>query len=236
MLTTYRYLIYSVIEAMKQTSDDAELKKDLVIFWTQVEVNRLRGERLTKRHLQSGKYLNHFYGIQVSTDNVRKYVDMPSGIVDLENDNGVHQVTYHLADYDYCEYPYDVPFEKTTPAKIWSLISIPIRKPSPTRPFMARENEKLFLYGIDMVSVSSVDMWLYTTVDTSHVLDIDREIELSEDQISVLIKRVFDNCRFASLMPNDKANDGKDTSNQMLPKTAVSQVPLQSQESYSQNQ
>jgi hypothetical protein len=215
---------------MKETRDDADLKRDVVTFWTQVEVNRLRGERFAKRTSQSGEYLSHFYGITVQNDGVRKYVDMPSGILDIENDNGIHQVTYHLADYDYCDYPYDVPFEKTSPAKIWSLMAIPIRKPSPTKPFCARENSQLFLYGIEMINVTSIDMWLYTTVDTSHKLDLNETVELAEEQISILIARVLNLARFASLLPNDKRNTGSDENTKSIAKTAMSQTQVETEQ------
>lgn len=229
MTTTYAYLVFSITEALKESRDDADLKRDLVVFWTQVEVNRLRGERFAKRHLQSGQYLNHFYGIEVVDDGTRKYIQMPSGIIDVETDNGIHQITYHLADYEYCDYPYDVPFERTSPAKLWALKAIAIRNPNPTRPFYARETDKIFLYGIDNISVSSVDMWLYTTVSTAHKLDLSEEVELEEGQISVLIQRVLALVRFASLFPNDKTNFGSDGNTQALGRTAVSQTQLEQQ-------
>lgn len=229
-MTTYQYLVNSVLESLKESRDDADLKRDVVVFWTQVEINRLRGERFSKRHQQSGQYLTHFYGVSVANDGVRKYVEMPSGIIDVENDNGIHLVTYHLADYEYCEYPYDVPFEKTMPAKLWSLLAIPIRNFKPTRPFMARENDKLFLYGIENISVSSVDMWLYTTVDATHKLDLTENVELEDGQISVLLQRVLSLVRFASLFPNDKTNFGSDGNTQNVPKTALSNTNPQEQQ------
>jgi hypothetical protein len=219
-----------VKQALKEFRDDADLQTDTIVFWTQVEVNRLRGERFSKRHQQSGQYLAHFYGVTVTNDGVRKYVEMPAGIIDVENDLGLHQVTYHLADYDYCDYPYDVPFEKTMPAKIWSLLAIPIRNPKPTRPFMAREGESLFFYGIENINVSSVDMWLYTTVDTTHKLDLTESIELEDGQVSVLIQRVLALVRFASLFPNDKTNFGSDGNTQALGRTAVSNTAIANQE------
>ncbi len=229
MATTYQYLVYSVKQALKEHRDDADLQLDTIVFWTQVEVNRLRGERFAKRHMQSGQYLAHFYGVQVTNDGVRKYLVMPSGIIDVENDNGIHQVTYHLADYTYCDYPYDVPFEKTSPAKIWSLKATPVRHPKPTRPFMARENTQLFFYGIDEINVDTVDMWLYTTVDTTHKLDLTESVELEDGQISVLLQRVLQLVRFASLFPNDKTNFGSDGNTQAIPKTALSQNQSQEQ-------
>lgn len=229
-MTTYQYLVNSVLESLKESRDDADLKRDVVVFWTQVEVNRLRGERFTKRHLQSGQYLAHFYGVSVTYDGVRKYVDMPSGIIDVENDNGIHLVTYHLSDYEFCDYPYDVPFEKTSPAKIWSLLATPIRKPNPKLPFMARENSRLFFYGIDNISVTNVDMWLYTTVDTTHKLDLTESVELSDEQISVLLARVYNLAKFAALMPNDKSNTGSDGNTQQVAKTALSNTQVQEQQ------
>lgn len=226
-MTTYRYLVNAVLESMKESRDDADLKRDVVIFWTQVEVNRLRGERFSKRLVQSGEYLSHFYGVQVKNDGVRKYAEMPSGIIDVERDNGINLVTYHLADYDYCDYPYDVPFENTSPAKLWALKAIPLRNFTPTRPFRAREGNKLFLYGIENISVESIDMWLYTTVSTTHKVDLDEQVELSGEQISVLIARIYNLARFAALMPNDKTNNGSDGNTQQVAKTALSQTQVQ---------
>lgn len=229
-MATYSYLVNAILESLKETRDDADTKRDVVVFWVQVEVNRLRSERMAKRSAQSGKYLNCFYGIQVSNDGVRKYSDMPSGIIDIENEGGIEMVTYHLADYDYCDAPYDVQFEKTTPAKIWTLKALPLRNMSPSRPFMALENKRLFYYGIEQVSVDKVDMWLYTTVDPKHKIDLNEDVELSDDQISVLMARVYDLARFASLMPNNKTNTGSDENTQSVPKTALSQTQIEQQQ------
>lgn len=229
MVTSYRYLVESVLQMLKEHRDDADIHRDLVVFWTQVEVNRLRGERFSKRFFQSGEYLNHFYGVQVTNDGTRKYIEMPSGIIDVENDNGIHLITYHLADYEYCEYPYDVPFERTTPAKIWSLLSIPIRKPNPKKPYYAREYDKIFLYGLENIAVSSVDVWLYTTVSTSHKLDLNETVELEDGQISVLLQRVINLARFGSLFPNNRTNVGGDENQSSMAKTAVSQTQVEQQ-------
>lgn len=227
MATTYQYFVNSVREALKESRDDSDLKFDTIVFWTQVEVNRLRSERFAKRHMQSGQYLTHFTDVAVTNDGVRKYFELPKDIIDVENDNGIHQITYLLSDYDFCDRPYDVPFEKTSPARLWSLLAIPLRKPNPKRPFFARETNLVFLYGIDLINVPTVDIWLYTTVDAKHKLDLTEVIELEDGQVSVLLQRVLALVRFASLYPNDKTNFGSDGNTQALGRTAVSNSNLE---------
>lgn len=224
---TYRYLVYSILEQIKQTFDDAEMKRSTIIFWTQVEVNRILKERLSKRKLQSGEYLSHFTDIPVLVDGIRKYVEMPSAIVDLDNDNGIHLVTYLLTDFDWCDSAMDVPFTKTSPAKLWALRAIPITKPRPDSPYMAREGSKLYLYGIENVSVDSIDMWIYTSVNPTHLVDLDTEVEISPDQASIIIYRVLALVKFSLVLPSDKLNDGADTTTAANNKTAISQMQLQ---------
>lgn len=224
-MATWRYLTYSILEAVKETIDDADIKRNTIVFWLQVEANRLRQERLAKRKIQSGEYLSHIGDIPVSVDGMRRYVSMPSAIIDLENDNGIAQITYKLADFDYCDSPMDVPFEKTSPMKIWSLKAIGIRNPSPTKPFYAREGDRTYLYGIELVSVDFVEMWLYTAIDPTRQLDLDEEIPIAEDQISILNYRVLSLVRFGLLIGSDKVNDGSDIKGDRN-KTALSQTQI----------
>lgn len=236
MVTTYRYIVYSVLEAIKESKDDSEIKRNTVIFWTQVVVNSLREQRLAKRHIQSGAFLAMVGGIQVLQSGKRKYFVAPSDIVDLENDNGIRQITYELADFDYCDTPMRVPFNKTSPEKVWSLINIPVRKPTPTRAYYAREGFNVYLYGIDNVNVQTVDMWFYAAVTPVHLLNLDAPIELAEGQMEVLINRVMALARFAMLFPNDRTNIGGDLNIQAgRNKTALSQVPIGSQMAQAQN-
>jgi len=234
-MATYRYVAYSVLQAIEESKDDSDLKRNTVIFWTQVIANRLIQQRLQKRRIQSGEFLSHIGQIKVQVSGVRKYVTMPDSIIDLENDNGIHLVTYYLDDYKYCDSAMSVPFEKTSPAKIWSLYAIPIRNPKPKAPKMAREGSSLFLYGIEKINVQYIDMWIYTAIDPVHLIDLDAEIPIAEDQVEVLINKVMGMARFAILLPNDKTNIGSDL-NPILDrnKTALSQAPTYSQDN-SQN-
>lgn len=235
-MATYRYVAYSILEALNENKDDSSIRRNNIIFWVQVAANTLRAQRLAKRQIQSGEFLTHFGNIEVIQDGVRKYVSMPQQIIDLENDNGIEQVTYRLEDFDYCDSPFDQPFEKTEPAKIWSLRAIPLRAPNPTRPFMAREGNKLYLYGIENIAVNYVEMWLRTAVDQTRQLDLDASVEVAEDQIELLIQKVMPLVRFALILPNDKTNTGSDENLNSNNKTALSQAPMQTQENMQQNQ
>lgn len=229
-MASYRYVTYSVLQSTKEWKDDSDVRRNTVIFWTQVIANRLIQQRLVKRKINSGEYLTHVGQIAVLQDGRRKYAIMPSDIIDIENDNGIHQVTYRLDDFDYCHSPMDVPFEKTSPAKVWSLMAIPIRSPKPSAPKMARESTRLYLYGIEQVNVLWIEMWIYTAIDPVHLVDLDEEIPLAEDQIEILINKVMAMARFAILLPNDKTNDGGDNNQtNARDKTALSQVPIGNQ-------
>ena len=237
-MATYRFVVYSILEAIKESKDDSDLKRNTVIFWTQVITNRLIQQRLSKRKINSGEFLSHIGQIQVNIDGIRKYALMPSPIIDLENDNGIEQVTYYLEDFEYCDQPMTIPFEKTSPAKVWSLYAIPVRKPTPSKPKMAREGSNLYLYGIENVNVQYIDMWLYTAINPQHLIDLDTDIPLAEDQIEVLINKVMGMARFAMLLPNDKTNIGGDLNPSLDKKTALANAPISysDQQQQSQNQ
>lgn len=231
-MATFRYLAYSILEALKESKDDSDIKLNTVVFWIQVEANRLRKERLEKRILQSGEYLAHFSGVEVKLSGYRKYFALPSDIIDLQNDNGINLVTYHLEDFDYCDNPMTVPFHRTSPAEYWALMSLPTMNATPQQPYFAREGLNVFLYGIEQVNVSSVDVWLYTAVNPTIRVNLDEECPVPEDQISILNYRVMGLVRFGLLMPNDKSNTGSDGNTKAIAKTAISQanIPTENQQ------
>lgn len=220
-MATYRYVSFAVLEMLKQTGDDADININLVNFWVQVISARLRFERTGKRISETGAYIKHFPYVAVNLDNTRKYFELPESILDLEFDNAIELVTYLLEDFDYCDTPMQIPFEKTSPSKIWSLYSIPIRKPNPNKVFMAREGGRVYLYGIECVDVSYVEVWLKTSVNPSYVCDLDSIVPVEDDQIEILIKRVYGAVRFGMIVKTDKDNEGSDTTTSQRNKTAI---------------
>ena len=102
----------------------------------------------------------------------------------------------------------------------------PYEEPSSTNPYFYRTDDKVFLLGLECVDVpKGLEMGLYATIDPNiDGCNLDDEIDLSEELITVLRNEVLALGRFAFIIPNEKVNEGADQTSQAVQQQNI-QIP-----------
>lgn len=230
-MATYRYVVYDVLETFKQTLDDSTIQPSQVFFWVNVVANRLAKLHADKH--DTGLYETVFSNVSVNVDSSlhdRKYIELPAKIFDLDNEKSVRYITYNLDSLDCCEGPAfsQVFFQRTTSRKSHRLYMNPYEKPSSKNPYFYRVGDKLYFLGTECINLTSVEVSLFTSFETtiSSDCDLDTEIALPDDLIQILIFEVRNLGRLSLLVPKENVNEGEDKINQELRRRGLT-VPQQ---------
>ena len=230
-MATYREVAYNTLESYKKVFDDTTLQLSQVVFWIQVVTNRLRYENKKDKSLQ--KYLTRFCSVPVKTDancKDRKYIDLPTEIMDMDNDKGVHYITYNYDTGSCCTGANftQVQFQPTTPAESMRLAMDEYEKPSAKQPYFYRitgvddcDNvDRLEFLGLECIEVTDVEIGVMCSLNPSQVCDLDSEIPLPDWLVEELIIRVNNLGRFILVSPQELVNDGSDQT-----RRSINQVP-----------
>ena len=109
-------------------------------------------------------------------------------------------------------------------------------KPSPSNPYFYRLGEKvegipvnrLYLVGVDCISVSDVEIAIMSTLDLTSLAGLDDPFPLPDKFISKLMQEVLQLGRFVMLIPEELMNEGADK--QKLPTSTRTTVPQTKEE------
>jgi len=219
MGTPLRHIVDDIEVDLKQNFDDQQITKAQIAYWTIIVANRLRSQHIEKR--SSGAFLTTFAEIPVLVSDVvgdnlvryRKYFDLPDCIYDFNEDKGIAYISYSVDP----ELPDDLPpltqvnFARTTPAALKSIYMNPDTKPDEKNPYFYRSSGRIYLLGLDCIDIDYVEVGLYLTIDPVTEIDLDEDFEFPEELLSVLKRQVLDMGRFALLIPNERINDGNDS-------------------------
>lgn len=221
----YREVCYDILTSLKKTKDDSSVELYHVLYWVTVfanKYNRFTFENTTTSGgnakmlatNDSGLFLTTFPSVSVQTDTAlhnRKYIELPAQIFDLPNERAVRYITYN---HDLCDCAGAnfgmVNFEPTTPVKAHVLYKSAFTKPSPKTPYFYRTQNKLYFLGLESVSVSDVEIGLFTAIDPSEVVSLDEHIPMPDEYVPDLIKEVLNLGRFLSMVPDNRVNTGND--------------------------
>ena len=231
MATTYREVAYSVLESYKKVHDDSTVQLSQIIFYIQIIINRLRQEN--KDDIGISRYLTRFCSIPVYTDKDcknQKYIDLPTDIMDMDNEKGVQYITYNHETGSCCTGSnfQQVQFQPTTPAESWRLTMDEYEAPSPKQPYFYRVTgingcdnvDRLYFLGLDCIDITDVEIGVVCSQSASKVCDLDTEIPLPDWLVEDLLTRVMNLGRFILIPPQERLNEGSDTTNR-----AGNQVP-----------
>ena len=239
MATTWREIVYNTITSLRKNFDDTELQPSQVFFWARIVADRLAKENLDLKEQKgdlSGNNLAVFNSVKVNSDkNGKKYIDIPTAIVDLTNDKGIDYLTYGQ---DTCtgEGSYNilnVMFNRTTPKGLSRLALDPFEKPSPVNPFYYRvgckvdgvDVNRLYLLGGDCLNFTDVELGVICGIDMSSC-SLDDEIPLPSELIQTLTVNVLQLGRFNTLVPDDRVNEGSDEQRAITTQVPVAQSNL----------
>ncbi len=224
---TYRFLASDILEMYNANTDDSELGLAQVVFWINTIANRIRMQHIRK--LPTGAHLLIFQNVPISIEpnSNRKFFDLPKSVYDFSHEKGIDYITYQ--DITDCDNPpafTQNTFNMTTARDSKRLYFDPYEKPSTVNPYFYRTDAKVFLLGLECIDVpKGLEMGLYATIDPNiDGCNLDDEISLSEELITVLRNEVLALGRFAFIIPAEKINEGADQTAQVIQRENI-QIP-----------
>jgi hypothetical protein len=217
---TYRYVVYDLQKNFNATFDDADFTFNQVLYWVMVVANRTRIQQVIATN--SDLFTSTFNDVVVHKDvKGRKYIDLPTQIMDLPNNAGVIYITYN-EDTCNCEGPNfaQVWFQPVNIGSIQNLYGDEYTRPSAKNPYFYRVGHevdgvgvnRLYLLGIECVPVKDVEIAIRSSLDPKKLCNIDEEIPLPDEMIQDLMMQVLQLGRFIMLMPKENINNGEDSS------------------------
>lgn len=215
---TYRYVVYDLQKNFNATFDDADFTFNQVLYWVMVVANRIRIQQVMATN--SDLFTSTFNNIVVHTDSRgRKYIDLPTQVMDLPHNAGVIYITYN-EDTCSCEGPAfaQVWFQPVNIGSVQNLYGDEYTKPSAKNPYFYRIGHevdgvgvnRLYLLGIECAPVKSVEIAIRSSLDPKKLCNIDEEIPLPDEMIQDLMMQVLQLGRFIMLMPKENVNEGTD--------------------------
>lgn len=231
---TYRFIVSDLEKSLNQAFDDADITQIQVLYWVQVIANRLRTQYYKLKGDDS--YVSTFAPVIVHTDaKGRKYIDLPSQILDLKQDAGVVFISYNF-DTNCCKGDPrgQVVFERTHVGKLRTLYMDPYTTPQPKNPYFYRIADKvnevdvnrIYLLGLECVKITDVEIGILATMDPRNLCNLDDEIPLPDELVSELILEVLKLGRFVMLVPDERLNDGNDGEQGDVPRVPTA-TPLE---------
>lgn len=218
-MITYRALVNDIKITFGEVKTDSKVGSTQILFWVILAANRMRKDAGVKN--DSGLYLSTYAPIPVLFDaslHNRKYIELPASIFDLPNEGSVKYITY-FTDTNGCKGDAfaQVFFQPTTAQKAWLLYKGKYTKPTNKEPFFYRIGKvngiianRLYLLGVENVSIKDVEIQLLTAIDPLIQVDIDEAIGLSDENISTLKYQVMALAKYSYMIPQERANTGSD--------------------------
>lgn len=210
-----------------QMFDDQKVSDAQIEYWIIAHA-----DLLSKKHIEnqgvheqkrSGLFLKTFVrDIALDDDGdftdgnplCRKYITLPRSIYDIEMDGGVDYMCYYVSgECDGCPPRFiKTTFSRTTPMLLSIRGKTQYEKPSPKNPYWYREEDRLWLIGIESVPLSilsKVEVGLLTTLPDVINIDIDEPLRFPAELLPVLKRYVIDMLRINMGLPGTKLrNDG----------------------------
>lgn len=215
---TYRYVIYDLDKSFNAAFDDADFTLNQIMYWVMVVANRMRLQQTISTN--TDLFTSTFNNVPVLTDTKgRKYIDLPTQIMDLPNNSGVIYITYN-EETCHCEGPSfaQVWFQGVNLGSVQHLYLDEYTKPSAKNPYFYRIGDhidgvkvnRIYLLGLECIDVIDLEIAVKATLDPKQVCSLDDEIPLPDEMIQDLMMQVLQLGRFVMLMPKENINDGED--------------------------
>lgn len=233
---TIRYVVYNLLNSLKQIYDDASLTPFKVFFWVMTLSDQLRYQHIVKSG--TGAFVYKF-DVTVEVDSVtgRNFFTLPSGIYDMENDGAVQYITYSPGVDLSLPLFASTTFTRTSPEKAARLYFREDEKPKPENPYFYRQNERIFLLGTEELNLISLEVGLITSLNPADLtIDIDQPLDLPAHLLPILERRILDLGRFVMAVPADLKNDGAAWENANMPSQKLISVNSDQQQQYQDQQ
>ena len=215
----WNLVVHDISTMLKQQYDDKDITLTHVSYWCSVSANRLLSQHIEKR--DSGAFLTRYPQITVSIDTTTgyKYFTLPASIFDFDKDDGIEYLSYDYT-VDDCIPPFtSVTFTRTSAAASKRLYWTEEERPTPSNPYFYRIKDKIYLLGVEDISINNVEGALYQTIDPYPTL-LSEDFEFPDELISVLQMHILSLGKFVLQVPTDITNDGSGLDESpVLPKT-----------------
>jgi len=221
--TILRYVVDDIAKDLKQTFKEKSIQKSQIAYYVMIVANRLKSQHISK--ISSGAYVHAFTDLPVHIEPIgsnpnniagRKRIVLPNAIYDFHKDGGIDYLSYWDREAVSVEC-IDTPeftrrtFTRTTPKESERLYYDKYEKPSASNPYYYRQGKYLYLLGLECSDVATLEIGIYSTFDPLTKIDLDAEFEFPEELLLILKRQVLDLGRFSLKMPQDRANDGIDS-------------------------
>lgn len=208
---TYRFIVKSLSGTLKQVFANYEISDLQILWWVIAGVNSVKQTEAQAGKL-TGSYLQSFTQVPVTINynegsNIfakRKYIELPTNIMDLNNDRAIEWICYYKLIVKPLKTTKGTPiwFERDTLTHVIESYNLPFGKPTQESPKFVRVDGRLYLFGIEDATLSTVDMALYTSIKPSVLtVDWDDEILLDDEQIGKVLSYVTGIGRFMLSIP-----------------------------------
>lgn len=219
-MATYRYVVYDLEKSLNSSFDDADFTFPQILYWVTVVANRLRVQHNSLTN--SDLFTSTYYAVQVLTDEKgRKYIDLPTQIMDLPNNAGVVYITYNMETCK-CDGPMFAQrfFEGVNVGAVQHLYLDEYTTPSVKNPYFYRIGHRvngvsvnrIYLLGVECINIEDVEIAIKSSIDPKMICDLDEEIPLPDERVQELINEVLKLGKYIMMMPVENINDGEDNS------------------------
>jgi hypothetical protein len=234
---TIRFVLYDLLNDLKQTVDDSQLTPFRVYYWMCIFGDRLKQQHVAK--YDSGAYITRFDNVPVLVDSItgRNYFELPSSVYDLDKDNGINYVSYP-PDMDLSIPMWaSVIFTRTTVANVMRLYFRDEEKPAPNNPYFYRQNKYVYLLGVEEINLTKVEIGLKISFGPADLtVDIDQPWDFPVHLLPLLKRAIMDIGRFVLQVPLDLENDGASFDSKAMPQQKIASVNDQNEQQLYQDQ
>ena len=221
---TWNQVADDVLLAMGYTTDDSLRHRPAVIFNATLIYNKLLMQEL-RRDEQSNDAIGSSsllftYIVDVthrdvedniSTEFDASFFDLPTPIMNLENNSGLNMVRYLRNDIPAGCPPAiaRTPFSITTLPQVYSLYQSAYQAPQSDRPYVAQVQDRVYLFGVP-TSVKKLLVAIFPAADNMDI-DVDAPINLPPHLFHTLKKMLLDMEGYLLQIPQERLqNDGAD--------------------------
>jgi len=226
-VSTYRYIANEISKTFNYNFPDSTVTFPQIMYWVLVAENYIRQRSL--KVTMTGSFLTEFTAVPVLSDaQGRKYFTLPSQVLDLENEKGIDYILYQQGNVPYGK---QIRLQQTDADIIDKLYWNKYENPSPSNPYFYRVNQTIYTLGIENVPITTLQMGLYTALDTRpNQVNADSPIFINEEQVVSLREMVFGFAKLALVVPKDRMEVGDDERNEGVKNFAAATKQTQEQQ------
>ena len=215
---TYRYVVYDLQKSFSASFDDADFTFNQILYWVLTVANRIRVQQ--NAITNSDLFTSTFSSVPVLTDaNGKKYIDLPTQIMDLQNNGAIVYITYNIESCK-CDGPMFAQrwFQGVNLGSVQHLYLDEYTKPSLDSPYYYRIGHqidgvgvnRLYLLGIECAEILDVEIAIKSSLDPKLVCNLDDHISIPDELLQELMMQVLQLGRYVMIVPDEIVNDGQD--------------------------